>query len=90
MQLVLVDGRAQVCSVGFRTKENDMRISLLGGRLMLEEDGSSYSTFGRRVEPDDDCCIPPPSVTPTPPVNHVETVIPPGSSARKPRLRCFE
>ena len=73
MHHVFIDGRAQVCGVGFRAEENDMCISLLGGRLMLKADGPSYSGFGCRVEPDDDCCIPPPSVTPNPPVNHVET-----------------
>ena len=60
-----------------------MCISLFDGRLRFEGDGSSYSGFGCRIEPDDDCCVPPPnvppdvtpnplSVTPNPPVNHVD------------------
>ena len=36
---------------------------LLDGRLGFEGDGSSYSGFGCRIEPDDDCCIPPPDVS---------------------------
>ena len=67
--------------VGFRTAESGMCISLFDGRLRFEGDGSSYSGFSCRIEPNDDCCVlvpnVPPNVTPNslaetphPPVNH--------------------
>ena len=70
-------------SLGFRTEKSGMCISLFDGRLRFEGDGSRFSGFGWRIEPDDDCCIPPPDVPPnvthTPrevtlfsPVNHVD------------------
>ena len=69
--------------VGFRTEESGMCISLFDGRLRFEGDGSSYSVFGCIIEPDDDCCVPPPNVPPdvtpnllavttNPPVSHVD------------------
>ena len=59
-----------------------MCISSFDGGLRFEGDGSSYSGFGCRIEPDDDCCIPAPNMypmrlptpsgDPNPPVNHVD------------------
>ena len=39
--------------VGFATEEKDSHISLFNGRLRFEGDGSSYSGFACRIEPDD-------------------------------------
>ena len=43
--------------VGFKTEESGMRISLRDGRLRFEGEGSGYSGFGCRIEPDGDCCV---------------------------------
>ena len=43
--------------VGFKTEESGMRISLRDGRLRFEREGSGYSGFGCRIEPDGDCCV---------------------------------
>ena len=53
--------------VGFKTEQRGMRISLRDGRPRFEGDGSGYSGFGCRIEPDDDCCVPPTSHNPKPP-----------------------
>ena len=39
--------------VAFTTEEKDVCISLCNGRLRFEGDGSSYSGFAYRIEPDD-------------------------------------
>ena len=39
--------------VGFTTEEKDLCIFLFNGRLRFEGDGSSYSGFAYRIEPDD-------------------------------------
>ena len=60
-----------------------MCISSFDGGLRFEGDGSSYSGFGCRIDPDDDCCVPSPNVlrnvipnrlpvTTNPSVNHVD------------------
>lgn len=36
---------------GLRTEEIDMCISIFVGRFRLEGDGSSYSSFGCRIQP---------------------------------------
>ena len=38
--------------VGFMTEEEGLCISLFDGRLRFESDGSSYSNFAYRIEPD--------------------------------------
>ena len=53
--------------VGFKTEESGTRISLRDGRLRFEGDGSGYSGFGCRIEPDGDCCVPPTSRDPQSP-----------------------
>ena len=42
--------------VGSTTEDSRTCISLFDGRLGFEGDGSSYSGFGCRIEPDD-CCV---------------------------------
>ena len=57
--------------VGFTTEEKDLCISLFTGRLRFEGDGSSYSGFAYRIEPDDGY-VPFPVLTPNPPEPCVE------------------
>ena len=57
--------------VGFTTEEKDLCISLFTGRLRFEGDGSSYSGFAYRIEPDDGY-VPFPVLTPSPPEPCVE------------------
>ena len=55
---------AHRCGVGLRTEKSGMCISLFDDRLVFERDGSSYSGFGCRIEPDDDGCTQLPDVPP--------------------------
>ena len=57
--------------VTFTTEEKDMCISLFNGRLRVEGDGSSYSGFACRIEPDDGY-VPFPLKTTNPPETCVE------------------
>ncbi|CAN0450323.1 unnamed protein product, partial [Laminaria digitata] len=59
--------------VGFMTEKN-LCISLFSGRLKFEGDGSSYSSFACRIEPDDGY-VPFPLLTPDPSENCVETAV---------------
>ncbi|CAN0366564.1 unnamed protein product, partial [Laminaria digitata] len=59
--------------VGFMT-ENYLCISLFNGRLKFEGDGSSYSSFAYRIEPDDGY-VPFPLLTPDPSENCVESAV---------------
>ena len=52
--------------VGCTTEEKDLCISLFTGRLRFEGDGSRYSGFAYRIEPDDGY-VPFPLLTPNPP-----------------------
>ena len=57
--------------VGFMTEEEGLCISLFDGRLRFEGDGSSYSNFAYRIEPDKGY-VPFPLLTPSPPENRVD------------------
>ena len=57
--------------VAFTTEEKDLCISLFNGRLRFEGDGSSYSGFAYRIEPDGGY-VPFPLETPNPPETCVE------------------
>ena len=74
--------------VGFATDDSDKSVTLLDGRLRFWSDGTEYSTYGRRIDPDD-VCTPSPSVVPgsvedsvqpDPPVPLAFPVIAPGSA----------
>ena len=56
---------AHTRGIGFTTDDVDMSVTLVDGRLRLSSDGSSYSNYGRRIDPDDDC-IPFPLSVPDP------------------------
>ena len=75
--------------VGFMTEDEGLCISLFDGRLRFEGDGSSYSNFACRIEPDNGY-VPFPLLTPDPAENRGETgcdfplafpVLAPGSAA---------
>ena len=54
------------------TEVEGLCISLFDGRLRFEGDGSTYSNFACRIEPDPGF-VPFPLITPDPAENHVET-----------------
>ena len=58
--------------VGFMTEEEDLCFSLFDGRLRFEGDGSSYSNFAYRIEPDNGY-VPFPLLTPNLPENNADT-----------------
>ena len=75
--------------VGFMIDDEGLYTSLFDGRLRFEGDGSSYSNFTCRIEPDNGY-VPFPLLTPDPAENRVETgcdfplafpVLAPGSAA---------
>lgn len=60
-----------------QTEEGGVCISLFDGRLRFAGYGPSHSGFECRIEPDDDFCVSPPTVTLNPPVVAPAPPVPP-------------
>ena len=65
---------AHTRGLGFATDDEDMSVTLVDGRLRFWSDGSGYSNYGRRIDPDDDC-IPFPLSVPDPIKNPVQPAL---------------
>ena len=66
---------AHTRGVGFATDDEDMSVTLADGRLRFCSDGSGYSNYGRRIDPDDDY-IPFPLWVPDPIENAMQPALP--------------
>ena len=66
---------ANTRGVGFATDDEDMSMTLVDGRQRFWSDGSGYSKYGRRIDPDDDY-IPFPLSMPEPIESPVQPAVP--------------
>ena len=66
---------ANTRGVGFATDDEDMSMTLVDGRQRFWSDGSGYSKYGRRIDPDDDY-IPFPLSMPEPSKSPVQPAVP--------------
>ena len=66
---------AHTRGAGFATDAAEMRVTLADGHLRFWSDGSGYSNYGRRIDPDDDY-IPFPLSVPDPIENAVQPALP--------------